>query len=85
MEPGAGSEEEEDVSRTGTMSKDEAEWLLRVLPVLEADSRLKDMVSSSLVDCASRTTCKTHRDHLDLGSMHRSQQLTLIPVFVLSF
>lgn len=57
MEPGAGMEEE--VSRTGTMSKDEAEWLLRVLPVLEADSRLKDMVSSSLV-WASRTTWKTH-------------------------
>lgn len=58
--PGAGSEEEEEVSRTGTISKDEAEWLLRVLPVLEADSRLKDMVSSSLVDWASRTTWKTH-------------------------
>lgn len=60
MEPGVGSEEEEEVSRTGTMSKDEAEWLLRVLPVLEADRRLKDMVSSSLVDWASRTTWKTH-------------------------
>lgn len=57
VEPGAESEEEEEVSRTGTMSKDEAEWLLRVLPVLEADSRLK--VSSSLVDWASRTTWKT--------------------------
>lgn len=68
IEPGAGSEEE--VSRTGTMSKEEAEWLLRVLPVLEADSRLKDMVNSSLVDWASRTTWKTHvtteRDDLDL-------------------
>lgn len=68
IEPGAESEEE--VSRTGTMSKEEAEWLLRVLPVLEADSRLKDMVNSSLVDWASRTTWKTHviteRDDLDL-------------------
>ena len=59
-ELGAGSEEEEEVSRTGTMSKDEAEWLLLVLPVLEADSRLKDMVSSSLVVWASRTTWKTN-------------------------
>lgn len=78
MEPGAGSAEEEEVSRTGTMSKEEAEWLLRVLPVLEADSLLKDIVSSSLVDWASRTTWKTHvitkRDDLDMCTFVLRQQ-----------
>lgn len=69
MEPGAGSEEE--LSRTGTMSKDEAEWLLRVLPVLEADSRLKDMVSSSLVDWASRTTWKTHHHRNNVETVRK--------------
>lgn len=57
-QPGAGSDGE--LSRTGTTSNDEAEWLLRVLPVLEADSRLKDAAGSSVVDAASRTTWKTH-------------------------
>lgn len=56
MEPEAGSEDE---SRTGTMSNEEAEWLLRVLPVLEAERRLNDMVSSSALDWASRTTWRT--------------------------
>lgn len=58
MDPVAGNKGR--VSRTGTMSTEEAEWLLRALPVLEADSRLKDMLSSSLVDWGSRTTWKTH-------------------------
>lgn len=57
-DPAAGNEWR--VSRTGTVSSEEAEWLLRALPVLEADSRLKDMLSSSLVDWGSRTTWKTH-------------------------
>lgn len=56
LEEGAGTEGEEEVSRTGTVSKEEAEWLLRVLPVLEADRRLKDVASSSPEDWASRTT-----------------------------
>lgn len=46
----AGSEDEVGVSRTGTVSKDDAEWLLRVLPVLDADRRLKEVLISSDVD-----------------------------------
>lgn len=84
MVPEAVSEE---ASRTGTRSNDEAEWLLRVLPVLEADSRLKDMVSSSLVDWASRTTCKTnhHWNNTETVDKFRMQaKLAVLDVLILS-